>query len=258
MKIRFFLLFTLLTLTSNAQINNKNNSIGFLFHLKFDLQKDEVLSRITKRTISYGLSLNYTHNSGTNIHRLEIGGNFGNYKTVTYDKNSGVNVDVFIAFTDLYSTNNRNDNTKHWFGPKLKFDLNALIPNSALRYGWDALFSLSPTYRIDFINSSEKIFSYETDLNLIGILWRPNAQGYSLKTEELMETKGIMAAFFENNRFSYFHNTLRWNNRIECNYKLDDNFLLQGIYDINYTNLKFPRRKNRLNSGIKFGLQHTF
>ncbi len=243
----------------NAQTIEKRNSIGVLFQLKYNLQKDEVFSRVPRKSLMYGLALNYTYNTNFKVYRIELGANTGTIKSFT-STTKGIEITGFLAFTNLYKIKSESGKFGYWYGAKLKFDFDAIPSDNgdALRYGWDALASINPTIKIDYAISPKLTANYETDFNAIGILWRPNAQGYTLHTEELLETKGILAAMFENPRFSSLHNIFKWNNRFTFNYYLKKETSLQAIYDINYVNISVPRKKRSFSSAFRIGLQHKF
>jgi hypothetical protein len=244
----------------HAQTMGKRNSLGIMFHVKYLLQKDKVFSKVPRKSLLYGLTLDYTHyNSYENFYKIELGGNVGIIKSVT-SPIKGNEIGAFFAFSSLYKIHSNSNDFRYWYGPKLKFDLDAILSDNidALRYAWDILISVNPTFKIDYAASHKIGLSYETDFNAIGILWRPHAQGYILKTEELLETKGITAALFETPRFSSLHNAFKWNNRLTFNYELSKSFGLQSIYNIDYSSIKVPRKKRSLSSRFGIGSQYKF
>jgi len=243
-----------------AQSEHGKSCIGFQFRLKYSLQKDEVFSRVPRKSLMYGLELNYTYYTGFKMYRIELGANAGTLKTLTNANIEGQEITGFVSFTNLYKIKSANERFSYWYGVKLKFNFDVMPSddNDALRYGWDALLSMNPAIRIDYAVSQKMILNYETDMNMAGILWRPNAQGYTLKTEELLETKGMLAALFENPRFSSVHNTLTWNNKFIFNYLIAKNAMLQAIYEFNYVNINVPRNKRSLSSEYKMGFKYKF
>jgi hypothetical protein len=255
----YIIIFSLTLSTLHAQTQYKKHTIGITFNLNYNLQKDEVFSRVARKSSMYGIGLNYTYNTGSEMYRVELWANIGTLKTTpTETNNRGKELSAFLVFTNLYKIKSNNDQYGYWMGAKLKFDFDALIPDGPLRYGWDALASVNPTLKLDYNISSKLMINYETDINLIGILWRPNAQGFSLKTEEILETKGMLPAMFERSYFSSLHNTVKWSNNFKLNYFVKNNIVLQAIYDLNYTNITIPRKKRSLNNVFRIGIQHKF
>ena len=67
-----------------------------------------------------------------------------------------------------------------------------LIPERVLRYAWDVSLMLHPTFLLKYKLNPNTSLSYRGNIGLAGLLWRPGVQGFTLKTEEILETEGTL------------------------------------------------------------------
>lgn len=243
----------------SAQEENTKNVFRYTINTKYNIQKDEVFSRVGRQTFMYGADIAYERILKEKIFLgIALDANLGNVNTFTKTNNTAKNYLVNFALANRYKINTSAKKFNFWLGAKLIFDLNALLPDKELRYGWDISLSLNPNFYMDYKVSDKIILSYETDFSLLGILWRPNAQGFTLDSEILLETKGLGAVLFEEKTISSLHNMFKWNQALRMEYAFKPKTSLQIIYNLQYTQIAVPRTKTALTNGFKLGIIHKF
>lgn len=237
----------------------RKHFISSLFQLEYNIQKDEVLSRVPRKSLLYGLLLDYAYNTGSILFRVELAANAGTIRSFT-NTTKGLEITGFFAFTNLYRLRIKTERFKLWLGAKLKFDMDAIPSDDddALRYGWDVTLFANPTLAFDYVISPQLTMSYETDFNLLGIMWRPQAQGFTLRTEEILETQGMVAVLFENPRFASLHNIFQWNNIVGLDYHITELLTLRTGLGLNYARIDVPRVKKRLTPMLRVGMKFRF
>lgn len=261
MKIKKLILILNLVFVTGAfaQKSETKNVLKYSLNAKYNIQKDEVFSRVGQQAFMYGLDLGYERILKENVFLgASMDANLGNVHTFTKTNNTAKYYMVNLAFANRYKITKNDSKFNFWLGAKLLFDLNVLLPDKELRYGWDVSLTLNPNLFIDYKLSEKITLSYETDFSLLGILWRPNAQGFTLDSEILLETKGIGAVLFEEKTFASLHNMFKWNNAIRMEYAFKPKTSLQAIYDLQVTSINIPRTKTSLTNGFKLGIIHKF
>lgn len=248
-------------LGSYAQPNDSgppHHSLFLAFTSNYSIIQDHTFSRVARSGFPIGPALRYVHSSPSTITQVQAEYLSAPYGPSTIDEQTGTLYQGGIFFSRLHTIGNPKFPIKHWFGGTVRFDMEALIPDFAFRYGWDILVSLYPAWQMELqIAPSSKIIYY-TDLSILGVLWRPGYQGFTLATEEIIETEGILPGFFENAHFSSLHNTLKWNNQLTWHQMLSENFSIQFLYGLNYFRITTPRLKQVLRNQFQIGLLYQF
>ena len=213
-----------------------------------------MFSRVPRKSWLYGAELAYAYHTDKRSFGLELNAHRGRFTTFTETANEGTQYAGYAAFQAVYRLKST-QKWQYWAGGAFAFDFDFLLSDNALRYGWDALLSINPCVQVRYVGLPRLQIRYETRINLVGILWRPNAQGFTLRTEELLETRGVLPAVFENPRFSSWHNALKWCHRIDASYPLSDRTTLAVAFRVQYVAIAVPRRKSALTNGLHLGVQ---
>ena len=172
MKIKkiFLLIFLFQIAFVYAQESPLKNRIKYSLNAKYNIQKDEVFSRVGRQSFMYGLDFAYERFFKEKV-QLEIGfdANLGSVSTFSKTNNTAANYLVNIGLANRYKINSSSEKFNFWIGAKAIFDVNALLPDKELRYGWDISLSLNPSFFMDYKLSEQITLSYETDFSLLGI-----------------------------------------------------------------------------------------
>lgn len=239
-----------------AQLAGKH-TVAISGKLDRNWQKDQVFSRTPRKSWLYGPELAYGYHTGKRSLGLALSASRGQFTTFTETTNEGTQYTGHVAFQVVYRLSSA-QNWQYWAGGKVILDFDFLLSDRALRYGWDALLSAYPCFQTRYYGLPKLQVFYESYFSLAGVLWRPNAQGFTLRTEELLETEGVLSAMFENPRFSSWHNALKWSHRIETHYLLSARTTLTAALNVRYVTIAVPRRKSALTNGLHLGIQWNF
>jgi hypothetical protein len=129
-------------------------------------------------------------------------------------------------------------------GLNLGFRGNIWFPNeSYLRYAWDINSGFGSSIRFLYRLSDKFNFQIDSDLFLVGLLWRSHNNSQQLTTEEIQLEKGIVASAFEVTRFSNLFNTIYIDNSFYFTYLLSKNVNLYYNFIFSYQYITKPLLK---------------
>ncbi|MEL7121794.1 MAG: hypothetical protein AAFO07_20265, partial [Bacteroidota bacterium] len=121
-----------------------------------------------------------------------------------------------------------------YVGGELQFDFEVLIPERVLRYAWDVTLMIHPTWLLEYDLNTKTKLRYRGNVGLVGLLWRPAFQGFTLQTEEILETQGLVPALLEHPRIGSLSNTFKTMHQFMIFQQLSNNIDFIFCYQVDY------------------------
>lgn len=232
---------------------------SFQFALTYNqiYQQDDVFSQVPRTSDPVGINLGYSVEGEKSLKQFYF--NYQNGKATPFTNNSitARQYNSALRYTHLFPLHKEGAAVKYWFGGNMGMEIDLIIPNTALRYAWHTFIGLSPSGRMEMALNERLKISYQTSINLLGVIWRPELQGFTLETEALLESRGFLAAFFQTPYLSSFHNTLIWNNTLQFQLFLTKQWEVVFGYQFNQSTISVPRRKRMHQHQLAFGAKYT-
>lgn len=184
-------------------------------------KKDRVYSILKKQGELKGLDLRYQYENKKNIinTRIHIFQGILNTPTNTINKVKPEGGGLFIKY--LREIDLKIPKIKIYGGGQMAVRADLWFPaGNVFRYGWDLNAGLDISGRVCYFLSPKFYFCFDTDLHLLGILWRPHKNGQQLSTEKLQLEKGTLATATENGYLSTPINSFYWSNRLMVHFNM--------------------------------------
>ena len=175
---------------------------------------DAVYSNNYKIPMILGANLGYIYQNQLMRHRISLQGGAGwllsPYQTAgkvfgqSYEQQVDLPIEVLLRYSLVFVLW-QNQYFDFRLGPGLHFSVNGWIPtNSAvLRYAWLAHLGLGLKIFWGLRPHPKHRLSLGLYLALLNVGWRAPYQGYNLRVETMLETKGMLAAMFDSPQFFF-------------------------------------------------------
>ena len=255
-----FILFSSSTMAQKDKNSILSKKLRFGYGLAYNIKLDRTYSRLPKNGANHLFNIEYE-----NVNEKRIVSGHLNFMLGTL-KSKGNNVNNINDYSGYLKTRylrriNITDVPKlsFYLGANATFRSDFWFPKeSQLRYGWDANLGLGLATSIRYLINHKLIIQYDTDISLIGILWRSSNNGQQLETEEVQLERGLVATAFSVPRFSHVQNTLYVDNSIKLSYTLFNKIEAYYGMELSYRYIQNPLLKKGYEWNNLIGLAYKF
>ena len=260
MKYYFLFLSILIAQTVLGQDTPKKHTFSLILDIPSVLKIDKTYSRLPKRGMLSEIWLGYGYQKNKSLVEVQAHYFMGTLKTSSNKLNqvSPIGGGVFVKYLrelDFFAS----PQIKTYLGGRFVVRADLWFPKgNVYRYGWDLNTGLDISGRIRYALSPKLYLRYDTDLHLIGVLYRPHRNGQQLSTEKLQLEKGYLATAMENPYLATPLNSLYWNNRLGVHYRFSAAWHFFFAFQMDYLHLSPPLVKKGFVSHRMLGVSFNF
>ena len=222
---------------------------------------DKTYSRLPKQGTVFGGFIGYEYQNPKYIVSTQANFFMGTLETATNTLNKvkpSIGGELFVKYLRKVSLI-KSPKIKSYIGGRYVLRADLWFPlRNVFRYGWDLNTGLDLSARVRYQWLTKLSVQYETDLHLIGVLYRPHNNGQQLSTEKLQLEKGYLATATENPYFSTPLNSFYWNNRLGLYYRFNPSWKVFFLWQLDYLNLSPPLVKKGFTSHQIIGISFNF